>query len=510
MILRSMRRARFALGGHVNLATFAHEMASIWGDRPMATDAESNSTITYRDAAATVDEWARRIAPRISVGNPVVVSVPGGIEQFLMCLAVARAGGLPAPVNPQMQPFEIDHVIADSGAELNISSVRDLTKGRRKQAAELPKIRVEKSDVAALFYTSGTTGHPKGAALSHAALIGQMSTAALFPAEMAAGEVVIALPVAHIMGFIALVGLATAGLDTHVHSRFHATDVLDAIEHRHASAFIGVPAMYRMMWEAGAEQRDLKSIRVWMSGADVMPGDLARRFKAMGAAVELPVLGALGEASFVEGYGMVEVGGGVAAKISPPYSAIGMGDSVGFRLPGYHFKVVDPQDRDVPVGSTGELWVKGPGVLRGYWNDPAATAEVVTDDGWLRTGDLVRRGLFGTVAFAGRTKHIIKSGGFSVYPIEIEGVLETHPDVVEAVVVGLVDPTLGEVPAAAVRMSDTSKVTEDQLLEWIGRRVAHYKAPQKLVFTDDLPRTGTNKVQKLKVAELFGRDAADV
>ncbi len=362
--------------------------------------------------------------------------------------------------------------------------------------------------MAALFYTSGTTGHPKGAALSHTALIGQSTAAALFPAELAAGEVVTALPVAHIMGFVALVGLAAAGLDAHVHRRFHPTEVLDAIEERRASAFIGVPAMYRMLMEAGAESRDLKSIRVWMSGADVMPSELAHRFKTMGAAVELPLLGAVGEAAFVEGYGMVEVGGGVAAKFSPPYSGLGMGDSVGFRLPGYRFKVVDPAGREVPVASTGELWVKGPGVLRGYWNDPVATSEVVTEDGWLRTGDLVRRGLFGTVAFCGRTKHVIKSGGFSVYPIEVEGVIETHPDVTEAVVVGLIDPTLGEIPVAAVRVRPGSTVTEEQMLDWIARRVAHYKAPQKLVFTEELPRTGTNKVQKLRVAELFGREAS--
>jgi acyl-CoA synthetase (AMP-forming)/AMP-acid ligase II len=316
-------------------------------------------------------------------------------------------------------------------------------------------------------------------------------------------EVVVALPVAHIMGFVTLVGLATAALPVYFMGRFRPNDVLTAIESRRATGFVGVPAMYRMMLEAGAAERDLRSIRVWMSGADVMPSELARTFKGLGASARLPILGDLGQASFVEGYGMVEVGGGVAAKVSPPFAPFGVGETVGFRLPGYKFKVVDERGRGVAMGGLGELWVRGPGVLEGYWNAPEATAEALTADGWLRTGDLVRVGPLGTVMFCGRRKHTIKSGGYSVYPLEVEAVLEEHPDVVEASVVGIPDAKLGEVPAAAVRVRRRSSVDGDAIASWAAERLAAYKAPRRVVVVDELPRTGTEKVQKDRLTELF-------
>ena len=162
--------------------------------------------------------------------------------------------------------------------------------------------------------------------------------------------------------------------------------------------------MYRRLEEAGAAERDLSSVRIWMSGADAMPGDLARRFKGYGATATLPVVGSVGEATFVEGYGMVELGGGVANKISPPLLGVGLGDSLGIPMPGYHLQVTDDDGRPVGPGQEGELWVRGRGVSEGYWGAPEATADVVTDDGWVRTGDLARRGALGTAVFVGRKK----------------------------------------------------------------------------------------------------------
>ena len=148
-----------------------------------------------------------------------------------------------------------------------------------------------------------------------------------------------ALPVAHIMGFVALIGPAMAGVPVYFLDRFSPTQVLDAIEQRRCSAFIGVPTMYRTLLESGAEERDLSSVRVWTSGADVMPADVALRFKSFGATATLPGIGAVGEAAFVEGYGMVEVGGNVATKISPPMLPVGLGDSLGLSMPGWRLKV---------------------------------------------------------------------------------------------------------------------------------------------------------------------------
>src|SRR5205807_147352 len=175
------------------------------------------------------------------------------------------------------------------------------------------------------------------------------------------------------MGFAAILGLACAGIPVYFLPRFRPDEVLDAIESRRASIFIGVPAMYRMLLEAGAEQRDLSSVRAWGSGADAMPSELAAKFKSLG-------------------------------------------------------------------------------VTKGYWGDTVATEAALTDDGWLRTGDLVRRGVLGAVVFEGRKKDVIKHGGYSVYALEVERVLEDHPDVVEAAVVGMPDERKGEIPVAAVRL----------------------------------------------------------
>jgi acyl-CoA synthetase (AMP-forming)/AMP-acid ligase II len=193
----------------------------------------------------------------------------------------------------------------------------------------------------------------------------------------------------------------------------------------------------------------------------------------------------------------------VAAKLSPPMLPVGLGESLGFALPSYRLRVVDGAGGEVDTGEVGELWVQGPGVLRGYWNAPEATDEVVTADGWLRTGDLARRGPLGTVVFVGRQKDVIMHGGYSVYAKEVEQALEEHADVLEAAVLGVPDERLGEVPVAAVRLVDGAGASPDQIAAWLSEHLAEYKVPRRLLVVDDLPRTGTNKVQKDGLRPLF-------
>lgn len=491
--MNPIARARFLLGGGHTLGTLLADLAAIHGGGRLVTEA-GGGELTYREAADRVAAWAGAVAEQVEPGDRVVLALPNGYDLLLAALAVSRAGAIPVPVNDRMRPDEVEHVIEDSGAHLVVRDTAELD-GADPLLTAAP---AEPGDVAALFYTSGTTGKPKGAELTHRALIGGVTAGAANPDWLFGLEAVVGLPIAHIMGFAALMGLACGGIPVYFLPRFRPTDVLDALESRKSSLFIGVPAMYRMMWEAGAAERDLRSVRVWISGADAMPPDLAAEFRKLGASVHLPIVGSLGDALFVEGYGMVETGGAAAAKLSLP----AVGDSL-LPLPGYQFKVVDELGHDVAVGGEGELWMKGPGVLKGYWGSPEATADAVTADGWLRTGDLVRKGPLGTATFAGRKKDVFMHGGYSVYAREVEAALEEHPDVLEAAVVGLPDDTKGAVPAAAVRVADDGDLTPDALVDWAAERLSAYKAPQRVLFVDDLPRTGTTKVQKREVVALF-------
>jgi len=497
--MRALTRARLIVRHNETLGSVMHSLAEVHGGRILVEE-DDGSRLTYLQAAKRVSRWAAGVQVQASAGSRVVIHTPNHYELFLLCLAVSRAGCIPVPVNPQMRPDEVAHVVADSGAELVIRSVHQVDDADTLDEPVL----TEPDAVAALFYTSGTTGKPKGAELTHRALVGQVTAGVAWPAPLRRDEMAFALPIAHIMGFAVLMGAACCGIPIYLLPRFRPDEVLDAIESRRSTIFVGVPAMYRMMLEAGADQRDLSSVRVWASGADAMPGDLARQFKQFGATATLPLVGPVGEAAFVEGYGMVEVGGGVAAKVSPPLLDLGLGESVGFQLPGYRFRVVDEEGAEVRTGGTGELWVRGPGVIKGYWNAPEVSAATVTDDGWLRTGDLVRKGPLGTVLFVGRQKDVIKHGGYSVYALEVQETIERHPDVSEAAVIGIPDERKGEIPAAVIRLREGAELSSSALERWADEHLADYKVPRRWVMVDELPRTGTHKVQKRDLLDLFG------
>jgi acyl-CoA synthetase (AMP-forming)/AMP-acid ligase II len=493
-----LARARLALGRDLTLGTFLDRTAAVRGGRRLVEQAD-RSFLDHRSAAERVDRWAGVIDRRIERGGRVVIATPNTYDQFLIALAACRAGGIAVPVNPEMRRDEIRHVVRDAGADLVVRDVDEIAGGDPLGRAADP----DPSATAVLFYTSGTTGRPKGVELSHRSLLRQVTAGAFWPGMGRDDEAVVSLPIAHIMGFVTLLGMAAAGIPVWFLPRFRPVEVLDAIEERRSSLFVGVPAMFRLLEEAGAAERDLTSVRAWICGADAMPADLAKRFKGYGATATLPVVGPVGEAAFVEGYGMVEVAGGVATKISPPMLDVGLGDSLGIPLPGYHFKVVGEDDRPVAPGQEGELWIRGPGLLRGYWGTDGDTGGAVTEDGWLRTGDLARRGVLGTAVFAGRKKDVILNGGYTVYAREVEAVLEEHPDGVEAAVAGRPDRRTGEVPVAAVRLAEGAEVDAEGLRAWAAEQLADYKTPRALIVVDDLPRTGTQKLRRQELLALF-------
>jgi len=496
--MRISDRIGLAMGRDLTLGNLMERVSAVRGQRVLVDEEGRDRPVTSAQAAALIDKWAGGIADRTDPGDRVVVATGNGYDQLLLTLAAARAGRLPAPVNDQMSAAEIKHVKADSGASLVIRSVDEVDDAKPFGCAA----SADPESVGALFYTSGTTGKPKGAELTHHGLLGGMSIAALLPTGLTHPELVLAMPLAHIYGFGVVVGAACAGLPVRFLPRFNPVKVLDNIEQRRSSLFAGVPAMYRMLLEAGAADRDLKCVRVWASGADAMPAELAARFKRMGASADLPIVGPVGEAAFTEGYGMVETGGGVAFKVPSALVPKSLGSSVTAPLPGNRFRVVDEAGKVVARGQVGELQVTGPGVLKGYHGAPDATAGAMTDDGWLRTGDLARRGPFGVVNLEGRMKDVIKRGGYSVYAVEVEQALEQHPDVLEAAVVPVPDERDGELPVAAVRLRAGADLDALDLGAWAGKRLSRYKVPVRFVAVDDLPRTGTNKVQRREVVAL--------
>jgi acyl-CoA synthetase (AMP-forming)/AMP-acid ligase II len=500
MAFHALDRAALLVRRDHTLGTIMERLAKVNDRKQLVEESGGGLRLTYSQASKRVNRWAGGIAAAIQPGDRVVIATPNGYEMLLLCLAASRAGAVPVPVNSEMRADEVRHVIDDSSASLVLRSAAEVDGVEPLLSA----VKADPDDVAALFYTSGTTGKPKGVELTHRSLVGQVAAAGSMPANLIVrGGAVLSLPVAHIMGFAAILGLGCAGIPVYFIPKFRPNEVLDAIEQRRASIFIGVPAMYRMLLEAGAEERDLTSVRAWGSGADAMPAELAAKFKGLGATASLPFVGPIGEALFFEGYGMVESGGGAALKASPPMLNIGLGESLGFPMPGYKFKVVDDDGKEVGAGQVGELLLRGPGVTKGYWGDTVATEAALTQDGWLRTGDLARKGFLGAVVFAGRKKDVIKHGGYSVYALEVERTLEDHPDVLEAAVLGLPDDRKGEIPVAAVRVASGATFDADAMMKWASERLSDYKVPQQIVAVDDLPRTGTNKVQRKELISLF-------
>ena len=499
-------RARLAFGEELSIGELPSRLRAVHGTRVLATNAEGE-TWTAVDLDTRTQVWSTALATRMQPGDRVVVQLPNGFAFFAACLAVCRAGGVAVPVNEKMTRIEIDHVISASDARIVVRSEADLEKRGRQRVTSV-RAHSDPGGVAAIFFTSGTTGLPKGAELTHRGLLSGTRRAAALPTGLRDDEAVVGLPVAHIMGFTTYLGAVLSGMRLFVLGRFNALQALDAIETRRSSGFIGVPTMYRMLDEAGASDRDLSSVRIWMSGADAMPPELVRKFQKMGASATLPIINRpVGEALFVEGYGMVELSGGAAVKVTPPFAGGLFSKAIGIPLPNNQLRVVDPSGKQVGIGEVGELQVKSPGVLRRYRNDPAATAATVTSEGWLNTGDLARRQPFGAVEFAGRAKDVIKVGGYSVFAAEVQAVLETIPGVAEASVVGLVDSKMGQVPGAVLRRAGRAKVDLDLAKEIAQTNLSAYKVPRRWLVVDELPRTGTEKVQREAVRRLF--DAAE-
>jgi acyl-CoA synthetase (AMP-forming)/AMP-acid ligase II len=394
------------------------------------------------------------------------------------------------PINPALSGRELAHVVADVRPALAVAGggpaarLASLERPVRAvvgaaaldgDAASTPVDLVGPGDPALVVYTSGTTGDPKGAVLTHGNLLAGTATLRLAWRWEPADRLVLALPLFHVHGLVAgLLGSLSAGASATVLERFSPEGVLDAVAGG-ATLFFGVPTMYHRLVGSG-RAAELGRLRLCVSGSAPLPADLWRRAGSSGVQV-------------LERYGMTET----LLTVSNPYDGERRPGTVGFPLPGAEVRLDHEEPRaGTGDGAAGVLLVRGPTVFDGYWERPAATAEACTD-GWFRTGDLASVDADGYLVLRGRRHDLIISGGFNVYPAEVEDVLLAHPSVAEAAVTGTPSEEWGEAVTAWVVPADG--VLDVEALEaYAAQRLSPYKRPRLVRVVDALPRNAMGKV----------------
>jgi long-chain acyl-CoA synthetase len=340
-------------------------------------------------------------------------------------------------------------------------------------------------DTAVILYTSGTTGKPKGAELTHANMARNAEVGVgLF--GLTSDDVVIgALPLFHSFGqTCSLNAVLAVGAQVSMIARFEPGAVLRAIEQHRATLFMGVPTMYSaLLHDPQQADFDSSSLRECVSGGAALPVDVLHGFeKAFGC-------------DLLEGYGLSETSP-IASFNRPDRKRPG---TIGVPAEGVEMKIVAEDGSEVPAGQIGELAIRGHNVMKGYWRRPEETAKVLNPDGWFRTGDMARVDEDGFFSIVDRKKELIIRGGYNVYPREIEEVLYEHPAVRECAVVGIPHDHLGEEVGAAVALTEPGAVTAVELRDYVRERVAAYKYPRHVWFVDELPKGATRKILKREI-----------
>jgi long-chain acyl-CoA synthetase len=525
--------ARLGVIGAVRLAVGRATLADLWdrlaeayGRRTVLTLAEplalkilTASELTHEDLLDVIARTAGGLQELgVRRGERVAICTANRVDYAISIFAAIRAGAIAVPLHHGLKPGEIATLARQAKARLAIveratgrlKGTRTVFAGRGGEVDEataasprIPPETIDPEAPAAILFTSGTTGVPKGATLTSRSLLAVARLAALVP-DAGDERGVCGLPLAHVMGLSTFLFNALAGSRMHWLTKFDAGAAMDAIAAQRSTFFIGVPAMYAMLAEEGAESRDLSTIKLWASGADAMPPALAAKFQTWGCALRSPLGQRLLTAAFAEVYGMVELSGPAILKLHPPVPASERvmkrftgANAYGIPIPPYRAKIVDDAGKPSKAGTVGELLIKGPGVTKGYDRDPKATGKA-TDGGWLKTGDFAKRNRLGLISFVSRKKDVIKHGGFSVFPAEVEAQLMTHGEIAEAVVIGAPHPTKGAVPVAVVVKSKGSSLTEMALLDWCKAEIAGYKSPRAVLFVKsaEIPRNANKKVLK--------------
>jgi malonyl-CoA/methylmalonyl-CoA synthetase len=477
-----------------------------------ATAVETDNGLAYswRDldrATAMIANLLQSLG--LEEGARVAVQVEKSVEAMLLYLATLRAGYVFLPLNTAYQKAEIEYFVGNAEPAVVVCTPSNFgwvskiafqagtqhvfTLGDDRTGSLLQRAGVQNDmqepvhrgddDLAAILYTSGTTGRSKGAMLTHGNLRSNAEVLKDYWGWKKGDVLVHALPIFHVHGlFVALHGALLNGSKMLWFAKFDPRKVIEKLPE--ATVFMGVPTLYtRMLAEPTLTKQACRNMRLFISGSAPL---LLETFNAWKERTGHTIL---------ERYGMSET----IMLTSNPYDAkLGerRGGTVGFPLPGVGVRVRDDQGQEVPVGEIGGIQVKGPNIFKGYWRMPEKTQEEFTADGWFRTGDVGRIDERGYVTIVGRSKDLIISGGYNVYPAEIEGYLNDMPGVAESAVVGVPHPDFGEVGVAIVIPKPGAKLEGDELVSQLKSQLANFKIPKRCFVVKELPRNTMGKVQK--------------
>jgi long-chain acyl-CoA synthetase len=463
---------------------------------------------------AEFDAAAARVATLLAragvePGDRVGVMLPNTPAFAIVFYGIMYRGAVAVPMNPLLKAREVAYYLSNSGAKALFATpafADEATAGAAevrarcwvvddaalmKLIADLPEhspMERADDDVAVILHTSGTTGKPKGAMLTHGNLSRNCDVSVRTLVETGPDDVVMGcLPLFHVFGLTCgLNGSVLAGAMLTLIPRFDPRKALEVIERDAVTVFEGVPTMYSALLSVAdqASPEVTRSLRTCVSGGAALPVQVLADFeKAFGCTV-------------LEGYGLSE--SSPAAAFNHPNRPRKAG-SIGTPIQGVEMRVVDLDGVEVPQGDTGQIQIRGHNVMKGYWNLPDATKDTITAEGWLNTGDVGRVDEDGYFYIVDRTKDMIIRGGYNVYPREIEDVLYEHPAVAEAAVIGIPHDSLGEEVGAAVALKKGATATPEELRDYVKARVAAYKYPRLVWLVDALPKGPTGKLLKREI-----------
>ena len=490
-----------------NLAVNLIETVGTYPERPAVRLGDATSS--YRE----LDEQSAHVAcalrqRNVRLGDRVAIMLPNLPVFPAIYYGILRAGGVVVPMNPLLKAREVAYYLEDSGANLIFAwqGVADeAAKGAARAGTDIVEVDQaafadflatvtpasdvvdrDGQDTAVILYTSGTTGKPKGAELTHDNLGRNVDVVCSDLLELTHEDLIFGgLPLFHSFGQTVTLNTAVAsGACLSLLPRFDPGQALQVLAEHRATVFAGVPTMYgALLAQPERSAYDVSALRLCVSGGAAMPVEVLRGFEqAFGCTI-------------LEGYGLSETS--PVASFNHPHRERKPG-SVGTPIRGVQMRVVDERGQEVGQGDVGEIVIRGHNIMKGYWQRPEETATAIPD-GWFRTGDLGRVDSDGYFSIVDRKKDMIIRGGYNVYPREIEEVLYEHAAVAEAAVIGVPHPQLGEDVAAAVALKPGARATPNELREFVKGQVAAYKYPRHVWVVDALPKGPTGKILKREI-----------